>query len=114
MKKLILLLVFVTGCGEDPTVDTGGRSDTRYQKDLAECRAYADKETAGRKTGEHAAVGVAVGGVFGVVIGNSDSAQKVAGAGAMSGVMLGSAKAEERKEGILHRCLRDRGYKVLG
>ncbi|MAI41601.1 MAG: hypothetical protein ACJ0Q6_02590 [Candidatus Azotimanducaceae bacterium] len=114
MKKFILFLVFVAGCADDPIVDNRGRSDARYQKDLAECRSLANKVNTGGKAAEQAAVGLAVGGVFGAVIGNSDSAQKAAGAGAVSGGMSGAAKAEERKKTILHRCLRGRGYKVLG
>ena len=114
MKKLVLLIIFIAGCADDPVVDTRGRSDARYQKDLAKCRAYANKVNTGSKAAEQAAVGLAVGGVFGAVIGNSDSAQKAAGAGAVSGGMSGAAKAEERKQTILHSCLKGRGYKVLG
>ena len=39
---------------------------------------------------------------------------RTSGGGGDSGGMSGAAKAEERKKTILHRCLRGRGYKVLG
>ena len=38
MKRLVFLLIVITGCADDPVVDNRGRSDARYQKDLSECR----------------------------------------------------------------------------
>ena len=114
MRKLILLVVFISGCTDGPVADNRGRSDAQYKEDLADCRAYAKKANTGDKAAEKAAVGLAVGGVFGMVIGNRDSAQKAAGVGAVSDEISDAAKAEEREQNILHRCLKSRGYKILG
>ena len=118
MKRPVPLLTFVSvliaGCANDPIVDTRGVTEAQYKKDLAECRAFADQVNTAGEAVEHGAIGAAVGGVFGAVIGNSNSAQRGAGAGAVSGGTSGAVKAEERKERVLYRCLKGRGYKVLG
>ena len=114
MKNLIPLIILITGCANDPIVDRRGHNEAKYQKDLAECRSYADEGSTVGEAAEHGAIGAVVGSVFGAVVGNSDSAQRGAGAGAVSGGTSGAVSAETRKERILHRCLKGRGYNVLG
>jgi outer membrane lipoprotein SlyB len=114
MKKLIPLIILIAGCANDPIVDRRGHIEAEYEKDLAECRTYADEVSTLGEAAEHGAIGAVVGSVFGAVIGNSDAAGRGAGAGAVSGGTSGAVGAETRKERILYRCLKGRGYKVLG
>ena len=63
---------------------------------------------------EHGAIGAHVGGVFGALIGNDNSGQWGAGAGVISGGTSGAVRMGEWKERILYRCLKNRGYNLLG
>lgn len=114
MKKPVLLLLLVAGCASDPIVDRKGLNEVKYRQDLAECRTYAEEVSTAKEAAERGAVGVAVGAVFGSIIGNSSTAGRVAGAGAVSGGTGGALSAEERKELIVFRCLKGRGYRILG
>jgi len=114
MKNLIPLFILIAGCANDPIVDRGGHNEVEYKKDLAECRTYADEVSTLGEAAEHGAIGAVVGGVFGAVLGNGNAAQRGVGAGAVSGGTSGAVGAETRKERILYRCLKGRGYKVLG
>ncbi len=114
MKKLLVGLLVLAGCANEPIVDTKGVNPAQYQQDLAECREYAARVDTGTAAATGAAVGAAVGGVLGAVIGDSDDAQRGAGVGAVSGGTNAALSAEERKRRVLYNCLRQRGYKVLG
>lgn len=111
---LVLAGGLLASCANDPIIDKRGVSEAQYQRDLAECRTYAEQVNSGAEVAEGAAIGAAAGAVIGAVIGNSDSAQRGAGAGAVSGGLKGGVRAEDRKERVLFNCLRNRGYKVLG
>ena len=114
MKKPVLLLLLVAGCASDPIVDRKGLNDVKYRQDLAECRTYTEEVSTAKEAAERGAVGVAVGAVSGSITGNSSTAGRVAGAGAVSGGTGGALSAEERKELIVFRCLKGRGYRILG
>lgn len=109
-----LAAALLAGCAQDPIVDLKGVDRGKYEQDLAECRAYAEQVNTGEEAAKGAAVGAVIGGVLGAVLGNSDDAERIGGAGAVSGGASGAGKAEERKERVLYNCLRQRGYKVLG
>jgi outer membrane lipoprotein SlyB len=110
----IVGLTILAGCANDPIVDKRGVSEAKYQKDLAECRSYAAQANTAGEVVEGAAIGAAVGAAVGAVVGNSDSAKRGAGAGAVTGGAQGGLRAEERKDRVLQRCLKGRGYRVLG
>ena len=63
---------------------------------------------------KEAAIGAAVGGLIGAAIGDSDTAERIGGAAAVGGAGEGAASAEKRKKRVLHRCMKGRGYRVLG
>jgi outer membrane lipoprotein SlyB len=109
-----MIVLSITGCANDPIVDRRGLDQAKYQSDLAECRTYAQEVSTVEEAAEKAAIGAAVGGAIGAIFGNSDIAGKAAGAGAVGGGTEGALDAEERKERILFRCLKGRGYRVLG
>ena len=116
MKKRLIVCVSMLalwGCARSqaPIVDTKGVNMTAYQRDLAECEKYAlqvDDKTLGSTVG-----GAAVGGTAGAIIGNSDTAKKGAGIGALTGLLKGAAKTSNEEQKVVKRCLQQRGYKVL-
>ncbi|HJL60584.1 MAG TPA: hypothetical protein QF517_01400 [Pseudomonadales bacterium] len=117
IKKLltIVTLVLLTGCvNQDIIVDKRGLDEEKYRQDLAECQDYAHQIDTGAEAAQQGVIGAAVGGVIGAIIGDGRAAQKVAGAGAVSGATKGASHAERRKDEIVYNCLRGRGYKVLG
>lgn len=119
MKTLILLLitpVLAVGCRATdgrPIVDMQGVSVAQYSADLADCQAYADQVEAGRQVARGAVGGAVVGGAVGAVIGNSDTAQRTAGAGAILGASRNARGAMSERERVIRNCLIGRGYRVL-
>lgn len=117
MKNFFLLgcvVVACAGCAHEPIVDLKGVSEAQYQADLSECRAYADQVDTTGETAKHGAIGAAVGATVGAVIGNSQTVERGVGVGAIAGGSKGFSKAEQRKERVMYRCLKNRGYRVLG
>ncbi len=114
MKKLLPILLMIAGCANEPIIDTHGVDQAKYERDLAECKSFSEQVSVGKEAVEHGAIGAAVGAVFGAVLGDSSSVGRGAGAGAVSGGTGGATEAERRKERIVFRCLKGRGYKVLG
>ncbi len=113
-KHLVIALVVVVGCANEPIVDKRGVNHVKYEKDLAECRAYADEVNTPAEGAKRGAIGVAVGGTIGAIVGDGHSAGKGAGIGATVGATQGAERAGHRKERVLYRCLEGRGYRVLG
>lgn len=99
--------------GSEPIVDTQGVNMARYETDLADCQDYADQVQVGRQTAVGAVAGAAVGGVFGAVIGDSDTAQRGAGVGAVGGGARAAGRGLQERERVIRRCLIGRGYRVL-
>ena len=115
-----LAVVSLTSCrsveeltGNTPIIDTQGVNMARYEADLADCREYADQVQVARQAGVGAVAGAAVGGVFGAVIGDSDTAQRGAGVGAVAGGARGVGRGLNERERVIRRCLIGRGYRVL-
>lgn len=119
MYRLIMLLLLpalVPGCratDDRPIVDMQGVSVAQYQADLTECQAYADEVEAGRQVARGAVGGAVVGGAVGAVVGNSNTAQRGAGAGAVLGASRSAGNAMNERERVIRNCLRGRGYRVL-
>lgn len=114
MRTLVPLLVLLTACAQDPIVDKRGVDERQFNQDLADCQAYAAQVNTAGEAAKHGAVGAAVGGAVGAIIGDSGTAGRVAGVGAVTQGTSGAAKAEDRKERVIQNCLRGRGYRVLG
>ena len=99
--------------GSGPIIDTQGVNMASYEADLAACQNYADEVQVARKTTTGIIGGAAVGGVFGAVLGNSDTAQRGAGVGAVAGGVRGAGNGLQERARVIRRCLTGRGYRVL-
>jgi outer membrane lipoprotein SlyB len=109
-----LWAVFViTGCAQQPIIDTKGVNMAQYNQDLADCQTYADQVLVGRKALGGAAAGAVVGAAIGAAVGNSDTAQRAAGVGAVAGAGKGTGRGLQEKQQVIRNCLRNRGYAVL-
>ena len=110
---LILTLVAATGCAHRQRViiDTKGVDIQQYRQDLYECKQYAEQVQP--KAGRSIVAGAALGGAIGAVVGDSTTAQKGAGVGAISGLAKGGIKTRAEKQQVVKNCLRGRGYNVL-
>ena len=123
LRKLIVLVLATASlesCRSDKEftgitliVDIRGVNMARYEADLTDCQNYADQVQVGRQIAVGAVAGAAVGGVFGAVIGNSDTAQRGAGIGAVGGGAGGAGRGLQERERVIRRCLISRRYRVL-
>lgn len=119
MNKIIISIVFVVlfaGCAatdDRPIVDMQGVSLAQYNNDLTDCRIYADEVEAGRQVARNTVGGAVVGGAIGAVVGDSDTAQRAAGAGAVLGAARSVGGVMRERERVTRNCLRGRGYRVL-
>jgi outer membrane lipoprotein SlyB len=121
-KLIVLVLATASLCscrsveeftGNTPIVDIRGVNMARYEADLTDCQNYADQVQVGRQIAVGAVAGAAVCGVFGAVIGNSDTAQRGAGIGAVGWGARGAGRGLQERERVIRRCLISRGYRVL-
>ena len=101
------------GAPKNVIIDTQGVNMDAYYGDLADCENYARQIDVSAETAEGVVAGAVVGGVLGAVLGNSDDAQRSAGAGAVVGGVKGNQSARHDQERIVRRCLSGRGYRVL-
>lgn len=108
------VLLFLTGCANDPIVDKRGVDESKYQADLAECRYYAGQVDTAGETAKAGAIGAAIGASIGAIIGDSRDVEQGVGIGAVAGGSKGFNKAEHRKEKVMYRCMKSRGYRVFG
>lgn len=110
-----LFSVFLAGCARNQIVIDRQYVDmAAYERDLAECRSYAEETgSVGADAAKGAVGGAVVGGAIGAVVGNSRTAGKLGGVGAITGGVRGGAKSRAEKNRIIKRCLSGRGYRVL-
>jgi outer membrane lipoprotein SlyB len=99
--------------GNQPIIDTKGVSLARLDTDLIECEAYADEVQIGHKAVAGVVSGAAIGGLLGAVWGNSNTAQRGAGVGAVGGGSKGVVQGLRERDHVIKRCLSGRGYRVL-
>ena len=85
-------------------VDKQGIDEAQYQQDLSDCRAVAAEGAAG---------GAIIGGILGAIFGNSGTAGRMAGGGAVIGAAGKAGDAEQEKSQVVKNCMRGRGYRVL-
>jgi len=115
-----VILFTLTACssiedvtGNTPIIDTQGVNLSRYEDDLAECQAYADEVQIAQKAAAGSVSGAVIGGLLGAVWGNSNTAQRGAGVGAVSGGAKGVIGGVRERDRVIKRCLMGRGYRVL-
>lgn len=115
-----IILLTLTACksveditGNKPIIDTKGVNIAQYNQDLLECQAYADEVAVAQKVAVGTVAGAAVGGVFGAVLGNSNTAQRGAGVGAIGGGARGVGESLRERDQVTRNCLIGRGYRVL-
>jgi len=114
--RLLTVLAAVTFLGacsgaSGPIVDTKGVDMARYERDKAECEAYATQVSTGQAVGKGAAGGAAVGAAIGAIA--SGDAARGAGIGAVTGGAQSARIADREKANVVSNCLRGRGYRVL-
>lgn len=116
----IVIALLLTACktsddllGNRPIVDMQGVNVVAYEADLVDCQAYADEVQIGRQTAVGTVAGAAVGTVFGAIVGDSGTAQRGAGVGAVTGGVRGVSGGLSERERVIRRCLMGRGYRVL-
>lgn len=114
-----LMVVMMAGCAQRPNapggviVDMKGVDPVQYQKDVAECGAYADQIDTASKVGGQAAGGAVVGGAIGAIFAGGHGAAQGAGAGAVAGGARGTQDTLNERHVVVRNCLRNRGYAVL-
>lgn len=106
------IIVLIGGCmaHPEPIVDLKGIDPEIFQRDLEECRVYADKVSAGEAMVKGAAAGAAVGAATGAISGDAGPG---AGYGGIYGAANSGLAAEREKHVVFARCLEGRGYRVL-
>ena len=113
-RSFILFVGFIiSACTTAPIVDTQGKSMAQYEQDLADCKAYQNQVNTGQKIAVGTVAGAVIGTAVGAAVGNSDTAQKIAGAGAVTGSAKGLGRAMDERRRVVFNCLRQRGYAVL-
>jgi uncharacterized protein YcfJ len=115
IKAMVFIsLPLLISCANEPIVDRRGVEEVQYQDDLAECQSYSHQSDTVGETAKAGAIGVAIGASVGAILGDSHDAAQGAGVGAVAGGAKGFRKAEHRKEKVLYRCMKSRGYRVFG
>ncbi|NIB43984.1 glycine zipper family protein [Pseudomaricurvus alkylphenolicus] len=94
-------------------IDRKGVDMQAYQNDLDECKVYAAEVSRAERAAEKGAKGAILGGAIGAIIGNSGTASRGAGVGAVTGGAGGFSQAEREQQRIIRNCLIGRGYRVL-
>lgn len=116
LPAAFVVAAVVAGCagrGHEPIIDRKGVDPAQYQRDLAECRAYADEVEVGRNVGRGALAGAVIGGAIGAIVGDHHTAERIAGTGAVTGTARGAAESAAEKRAVVRNCLLGRGYRVL-
>lgn len=115
MRRLTALaaLALLAACSgaSGPIVDTKGLDLAQYERDKAECEAYATQVSTGQAVAKGAAGGAAVGAAIGAIA--SGDAGRGAGIGAVTGGAESARIATNEKTAVVRNCLRGRGYHVL-
>ena len=111
---LLLGIVLITGCASDPNkpvIDPEGVDMAQFEADRAKCEQVAQQVE--QKAGNEAVTGAVVLGLIGAIFGDSETMQKSAAAGFVSGGAKGLNKTDLERANVVKNCLRSRGYEVL-
>jgi hypothetical protein len=117
MKVLPLITILLSAIAACTTtseiiIDEKGVDMSRYEQNLAECKAYSEQVAVGKKAAKGAASGAVIGGAVGSVSSHRDAGEGAA-VGAVTGVAKGLNEGERDKMRVVKNCLRGRGYRVL-
>ena len=106
------MLASCAGVASDyrPMIDHSRSGSANYDTDLAQCQTYAG-EHAG--TGEGAAVGAVLGGLFMALLAPRGYGNNWAATGMALGGVTGAGDNARTQREIIKSCLRGRGYSVL-
>jgi hypothetical protein len=99
-----------------PNVDPKGLNRARYEKDYAECKAFADADPSSNAAGgmKKKAVKWGLGGAaLAAISGGAAVVPMVAATMAVGGGVQGKGEAEEHYRAAIKSCLTGRGYTVL-
>ena len=104
--------VLLAGCASHPgpIIDTRGVDMAKYEKDLAECEAYAENISVAEGSARGGAVGAVVGAAAGAIGGD---AARGAGYGGIAGATRSGLDNKREQEAVVKRCVAGRGYRVL-
>ena len=112
-----MMALLASGCAgraEDRIIiDTKGIDPERYAEDLGECAEYAGLVDVEGRVLTSAASSAVLYGVLAAILDDSDTAERVAGAGALFGGVRGGISATAEQQRIIKNCLNGRGYLVL-
>lgn len=108
----VLASLVLTACAShpDPIIDQRGVNMAQYEKDLAECKSYAEGISVAEGTAKGGAVGAVVGAAAGAIGGD---AGRGAGYGGLAGATRSGLDNKREQEVVVKRCIAGRGYKVL-
>ena len=120
------MALFLTGCASTPKLYPNAKlknvGKAQAKADIAACTKNADKyleSPAVKKTLKSAATGAVIGGAIGVVgglfTGNvGRSAAVGAAVGGTAGGVSGALSPDQVKRQFINKCLKDKGYDVIG
>lgn len=120
MQAKLLVLICITaflagGCAgtrrSEVVIDPDGVDMGQFDRDLEDCRQIAKQVD--QKAGAGAVGGALVGAAIGAIVGNSSTAARSAGVGAVLGGAGGAGSTHKEKKVVVKNCMRDRGYNVL-
>lgn len=119
-----LIITLTAGCtampnrgfGDEhrPIVDLHGKDAVVFEKDLAECQAYA-RQTA--SAAQAAMAGALLGALLNAAANKAvtgSGGNRAGAAGAVIGGLAGAGSGETNQRNIIRNCLGGRGYSVLG
>jgi outer membrane lipoprotein SlyB len=116
----ILLGLCLAACAQsyEPIIDMKGVDQAKYQQDLSECRAYAERVSpvgqAATSGGLGALLGAALGAIVGAFSGDAGTGAALGGSvGAVGGAASGAGAGVSEQKQVINNCLRNRGYSVL-
>ena len=113
------LFLLLTSCATyRPIVEMKGVDNYQYERDLAECQAYAEQVNVGGEAATSAIIGGAIGAVLGLAVGAvlgdpGEGAALGAIIGGGSGLASGAAEGGRGQIDVIRNCLMGRGYRVL-
>ena len=119
MRTFILISVtaLIFGCASKPggniIIDDKNIDQTAYESDLNECAKFADQVDTSGHVASSAGVGAVVGGVVGLIFGDTQAIINSAAAGGIISGAGGGAQAQQEKNRVVRNCLVSRGYNVL-
>ena len=118
MKRATIgLCIFLTACAGAsyrPMIDTVGVDMNRYEGDLAQCQAYADRVSgAATQALVGAGIGAALSLGLAIIGGGGYSQSRSAAAGALLGGTAGGFQGNQSQADVVKNCLAGRGYRIL-